>query len=284
MINEALLNAIYAYAVRWLPLASACRKGHGQENPECQHRERDFRSCMWRRAKQTISYALTRPTYRSILALLLFTSTEIPIEDEDPGFVQLCNQTLFSHLHMLRTPVRWLVNTVPSRQPSAPPNGDRVVWCVQDNKNEDYDKEPDHVFWLCVSSGCSRTLLRQQPSLVLPGNSGDDQVWKFIRKRTVIFDQSFRTLQGSQTPLTPEVVETVLQHATACKMMYIHVINQLCDSLFHHKLLPIEQTAQAVIEEARQFQDVFGHLLTMCARDYIFLKSESRLNYRKSRS
>ncbi|OQV08091.1 hypothetical protein CLAIMM_12413 [Cladophialophora immunda] len=279
MMNDALLTAIYAYAVRWLPLQSAYRNTDDQGASECQSREQDVRSYMWRQAKQAILHALTRPSYRSILALLLFTSTEMPTEDDDPGFVQLCNQALFSHLHILRSPVKWQAKTLSPNQLAASSSNDRVVWCVPEDGNAKHNQEPDNVFWLCVVFGCSRALLRLQPSFILLGNSGDEQVWKFIRERTVIFDQSFGTLKGSQTPLTPDIAETVLQHATACKTMYIGVITQLCDSLFHHKLLPVEIASQAVIDEAQRFHDVFDHLLAMCARDYMFLTSESQLNY-----
>ena len=287
MINDALLNAIYAYAVRWLPLRSAYRKAYGQADSECQRREQAVRSYLWHRAKQAILHALTRPSHRSVLALLLFTLAEMPAEDDDPGFVQLCNQALFSHLNALRSPVKWQVKPLSSSPPATSPaaastSRNRLVWCLQEDRNEKHKQEQDNVFWLCVVSGCSRALLRQLPSTILPGSSGDEQVWKFIRQRTVIFDQSFRTLKGSQTPLTPDLAEIVLQHATACKTMYFGVVNQLCDSLFHHKLSPVEDTAQCVVEEVRRFHDVFDHLLTMCARDYIFLSSESQLNYCKS--
>ena len=172
--------------------------------------------------------------------------------------------------------------TVSSNSPVHDPcQTSNIVYGHTEKYNEVDKSERDNLFWLCVISSCSRGLLQQLPALILPLNSGDEKIWSSIRQRTEIFHQSFANLKGSHDPLPPGVAEVVLQHATACKTMYFAVINQLCDSLFYHKLLPVEETAQAVLEESHRFHEVFDHLLGMCARDYIYLSTECRLNYGK---
>lgn len=286
LLNNALRYTVYAYAARWLPLRSAYRKTSGHEFPEGQNHEQEVRICLWNQAKQAIFPALTRASYRSILSLLLFTIAEAPAEDFDAGFLQLCNQALFGHLSTLRAPMTWRVRSwqCPMSSNSAvhnPRQTNNIVYGHAENYSEGDKPERDNLFWLCVISGCSRGLLQQLPSLILPTNSGNEKIWSSIRKRTEIFQQSFANLKGSQDPLPPGVAEVVLQHATACKTMYFGVINQLCDSLFYHKLLPVQDTAQAVLDESHRFHEVFDHLLSMCARDYIYLSTECRLNYRK---
>jgi hypothetical protein len=285
-LNNTLRYAIYAYAARWLPLRSAFRKTSGHDISEGQNHEQEVRNFFWNQAKQALFPALTRSSYRSILALLLFTIAEMPAEEGDAGFLQLCNQALFGHLSTLRAPMTWRVRqppcTMSSNSPLAEPSQTNAIVYGQTEQYNDEDKhERDDLFWLCVISGCSRGLLQQLPSLILPTNSGNEKVWSSIRKRTEIFNQSFGTLKGSQDPLPSGVAEVVLQHATACKTMYFGVINQLCDSLFYHKLLPVQDTAQAVLDESHRFHEVFDHLLNMCSRDYIYLSTESRLNYRR---
>lgn len=286
LLNNALRYAIYAYAARWLPLRSAIRKTSGHDISEDQNHEQEVRNLLWNQAKQAIFPALTRPSYRSILALMLFTIAEMPSEEGDAGFIQLCNQALFGHLSTLRAPMTWRVR--PSQYamaPNSPPvelsQTNAIVYGQTEQYSEEDKHERDDLFWLCVISGCSRGLLQQLPSLILPTNSGNEKVWSSIRKRTEMFNQSFGPLKGSQDPLPPGVAEVVLQHATACKTMYFGVINQLCDSLFYHKLLPVQDTAQAVVDESNRFHEVFDHLLSMCSRDYIYMSTESRLNYRK---
>lgn len=285
LLTDALRYAIYAYAMRWLPLRSANLKTYRYDEAEAQNREEEVRVYMWCQAKQAMLPALTRPSYRSILALILFTLTEMPATDPDPGFSHLCNQALFGHVNVLRAPVTWDINlSVPEEQPSSPTSnqpipestvirGRRVV--VDEGQNQ----ERSDVFWLCVVSACSRALVQQTPSLILPANAGNEEIWSFIRQRTDIFDQSFGSLKGSQDSFPEGLVEVILQHATACKTMYMGAINQLCDSLFYHKLLPISESAQNVVDQATRFRDVFDHLLAICARDYIYLSEVCRLNY-----
>lgn len=285
-LNNALRYAIYAYAARWLPLRSAVRKASGHEDLEDEIQEQDVQRCLWNQAKQAIFPALTKPSYRSILALMLFTIAEAPDEEADAGFVQLCNQAIFGHLNTLRAPMTWRVRPSPClNSPNSPlaesSQTNAIVYGQIEQYSEDDKHERDNLFWLCVISGCSRGLLQQLPSPILPTDGDSEKVWSSIRQRTEIFDQSFGTLKGSQDPLPPGVAEVVLQHATACKTMYLGVINQLCDSLFYHKSLPIQETAKTVLEESHRFHEVFDHLLSMCSRDYIYMSTESRLNYCK---
>lgn len=287
LLDIALMFAIYSYSIRWLPLRSATRMTSGHELLGDQNRQEEVRTCMWYQAKQAILPALTRPSFRSILALLLFTLSEMPVSNTDPGFSQLCNQALFGHVNSLRSPLMWVLDSFPTETQSVPLSrqilqggpiirGKRTLFDGQESE------EHKNIFWLCVVSGCNRALLQQHSSLILPANAGDEEVWGFIRQRTEIFEQSFRTLKDSQDPLAPGVVEVVLQHASACKTMYIGVINQLCDSLFYYKLLSVDETARNVLDEANRFRQVFDHLLAMCARDYIYLNEVCRLNYRQS--
>ncbi len=284
LLINALRYAIYAYAIRWLPLRSANVKAHGYEQSESRNRAEEVRVHMWYQAKQAILPALTRPSYRSILALILFTLTEMPATDPDPGFSQLCNQALFGHVNALRSLITWHIGSSSSEEQSMSPisqvqQGSPIIRAQRTVLDGNNDQERSQIFWLCVVSGCSRALVQQHSSLIVPGNAGNEEVWGFIRQRTEIFAHSFGTLKGSQDTFPSGVVEVILQHASACKTMYMGVINQLCDSLFYHKLLPVAETAKEVLDEATRFRDVFDHLLSICARDFIYLSETCRLNY-----
>ena len=282
MLNDALSNAIYAYSVRWLPLRSAYQRSHANGSRKSQTREQEVRDYLWHRARQSISAALSRPSYRSILALYLFTLTEMPVVNDDQGIGPLCSQTLLSQFNILRSPLQWPNVRPLSQATTALPlvrGSHNLVWQRQQDQCIQHKREA--MFWIGVVCDCSRALLQQLPQIILSGGSGDRKVWDFIRQRTVIFDQSFRTLQGSQIPLPPDVVVVVLQHATACKTMYMAGVNQFCDALYHQDAESVSEAAQRVLVDVRRFHDVFDQLLSMCARDYLTLSSESQLNYRE---
>ena len=274
---------MYAFAARWLPLRSTLEILHPGHTTKAQKHQQDIREQLWRNALRGVLSALTRPSYRSILTLLLFSLTERPINHDDPGIIPLCYQTLLRHFVTLRSPFKLPEISPLAQCTTAVPSPEGAVDYTMPGKRHVLDQKYQHledsIFWLGVLCDTSSSLIHQTPTVILPGRTADKQVWDFIRQRTVIFDQSFRVLHGSPLPLSPDIIVVVLQHASACKTMYLGVLNQFCDAVFHHKLEPVEEVAQRVSEESRRFHDVFDRLLAMCSRDYLMMSPENQTNY-----
>jgi hypothetical protein len=283
ILDHALRYAIYAYAVRWLPLRSAFEASSQVDATKASQQQQEIREQLWCKARQTATSALTRPTYRSIVILLLFTLTEMPINCDDPEFSQLCSHTLLSFFNCLRSPFKPPKILPLSQSTTAVPHSqDALEYTMprqRHNKDMKYQLLQDSIFWLGVLCDTSWALIHQTQSVILPGRSGDKKVWDLIRQRTVIFDQSFRVLHDSLLPLSPDIIVVVLQHASACKTMYSGVVVQFCDSVFHHNVESVESAARQVSEESRRFHDVFDRLLALCARDYLAISPESQVNY-----
>jgi len=137
------------------------------------------------------------------------------------------------------------------------------------------------MLWLGILCDMSQSAIQKSPSVLLPGNSGDEKAWDFIRQRTVIFDRSFRILNSSLTPLPADIVVVLLQHASACKTMYFGCINQFRDSLSQRNVDLILDHALKVSDERKRFHGTFDQLLAKCARDFLTMTLESQLNYGK---
>lgn len=285
-LNDALRHAVYAYASRWLPFRGAFKSIHKVDEEKAQQMEIEVRDHFWRRARASIYAAMAQPSYRSILALFLFTFTEMPASAKDHGFGHLCSEVLYSHFNYMRLPIeRRNAHTLSEYTTVLPP--DEPVPTSADLKQAgDAGIAIDHLgtsmFWLGVICDSTRSLIQQRPSIVLPGRSGDGIVWGLIRQRNIIFDQSFRSLRDSSLPLGPDVTDIVLQHALACKTMYFGVLNQFCESATS-MTDSMEDAAQRVLEERLRFHDTLGQLLSLCARDYSILKLRARLNYSMTR-
>ncbi|PVI07198.1 hypothetical protein DM02DRAFT_705733 [Periconia macrospinosa] len=99
LLNNALRHAVYAYAINWLPLQDIFRQTRGVDHLEAQRMEQDVRAQLWRQARTSVLPALSRPSYRSVVALILVSFTEMPIENEDPGFNHLCCQVQGGYEH-----------------------------------------------------------------------------------------------------------------------------------------------------------------------------------------
>ena len=281
LLTDAFRNAVYAYSARWLPIRSTLQRSH-IDPAKAQKQQQEFRDELWHRARQTQFAAMSCPSYRSILALYLFSLTEMPLDNDDPGFSQLCTQVLLTHFGILRSPLRRQTLRALSPSTTVLPvvrdSQDAVLGSKSLEDSHDHRQMQDAMFWIGVVCDTSRSLINQVSSVLL-GESGDTKVWDFILQRTVVFDQSFRCLHGSLLPLSSDIVVIILQHATACKTMYLGIINQLCDALFQHNVESINRAAERVLVESRRFHDVFDQLLSMVAGQYLTLSEESQLNY-----
>jgi hypothetical protein len=226
---------------------------------------------------------MSRPSYRSVLTLLLFAYTEMPVDTDDNGFNHLCNEVFFSHINYLRSPfqqgsIRPLTDyttAIPLIHTSL--NSPLPQPRAKASEKQEYMR--DSMFWLGVICDCTRSLVIQCSSVILPGKAGNATVWELIRQRTVIFDQSFRRFHGSALSLSPDITPIILQHASACKTMYLGMLNQFCDAVYQNAEL--DQAAQAVSIESCRFHDVFDPLLDICRRDYLSMSAECQLSYGK---
>ncbi|OQV07559.1 hypothetical protein CLAIMM_11975 [Cladophialophora immunda] len=283
LLNDALRYTIYAYSARWLPLKSAYELHHVSDSARSTQMQQEIRDQLWYQARSALMPALSRPSYRSILALSLFTFMEMPLENGDPGFGRLCSQVLYTQFDRLRSPFKDGATLPLSQTTSAIPDeryaSDSVLARAKGAPCEKRQNLEDSIYWLGVLMDVSRSLIHRLPMVMLPGQLGDRKIWDFIRQRTVIFDLSFKVLHGSQVPLQPDVVAVVLQHASACKTMYLGTLNRFCDAMGGHRVEDLEDAAKQIAEEIGRFHDVFDPLLAMCFRDYMDMSSENQLNY-----
>ena len=276
--NDCLRYAVYAFAARWLPFRQAFRIKHGVSDEEAQKMERDVRSRLWRRARSSMYAAMTRPCYRSLLALFLFCFTEMPIDNDNPGFGHLSCEILFSHFNHMRAPntrkKRWDTLSEYTTVTRSDPG-------LQIPVSAEVEHLRDSMFWLAVICDSTRSMLQLSPSVVLPGRSGDAKVWDMIRRRNTIFDKSFKGLHDSALPLSDDVVNIVLQHSVACKTMHIGMINQFFDAVFHNKSSSeaIEEAAQRILDECNRFHDSLRDLLALCSRDFSTMTVGNKLTY-----
>ena len=91
---------LYGYAARWLPVRNALEQS-GIDVVTASKQQQDIQDQLWGKARQYSLASLTRPSYRSILALFLFTLTERPVDYDEPGLTYLCTQ---SHVRTLCPP------------------------------------------------------------------------------------------------------------------------------------------------------------------------------------
>ncbi|KEF59034.1 uncharacterized protein A1O9_03877 [Exophiala aquamarina CBS 119918] len=207
----------------------------------------------------------------------------MPIENDDPGINALCAQTLLSQFHRLRPLTQHICDAPLAQSTRVSPltygTTQFTLKQLDEGVNQRYRHMQDSMLWLGILCDMSQSAIQKCPSVLLPGNSGDEKAWDFIRQRTDIFERSFGVLNNSLTPLPEDVVVVLLQHASACKTMYFGCINQFRDSLSQHNLDLISVLAKKVSDERKRFHGAFDQLLTKCARDFLTMTLECQMNY-----
>ncbi len=284
LIDKALVSAVYAFSVRWLSTQVTAKKHDGSSVEKTRASNTNIRNTFWRQARKAIYPVMTRPSYRSILALHLVASTATAINHKDQGIEDLCCEVALSHHLRLRSGLQsHSMSTASTMTLSAQDmlSSLQVSPNIQEHVVEHAHMQ-DMAYWLGVLSDTSRSLTQCRSSVLLPGQSGDLKVWSQVRQRTQVFDLSFRSLHHSQQSMSDEVVATILQNASAYKTMYWWTITRVHDALFHHTTDElIEVALERALQELRGFQDIFGPLLDMCARDFMILNQRNQVSYRK---
>lgn len=261
----ALAMAIHAFSARWLTL-TAPDSGAAYSNEKLPCANEHHCRTLWHRARKAVCAHLTRPSYTAVLALHLVSITGAAIDHEETGIEDLCVETALLHTSKL-----WDNRSCATA--NVLPDGDAAVL----GGNQD----PARVaFRLGVFTDTAYAMTKRRPSILLPGNSGENKVWSQVRQRRELFDTSFRTLHSIVNPLATGVVEAILQHATACKSMCWWQVTRVQDVLFLHTTT---QTVQQVVENAarefKQHTEIFDPLLILLARDFMLLDHKYQLGY-----
>ena len=284
LIDHALVSAVHAFAVRWLSFRDTVIDSDGNSVETTRTPEEHICNTLWHRASRAVYSVMTRPSYRSVLALHLVAITASSIDHKDHGIEDLCSEVSLSHhLRLKSTSQHPSFNVISSA--FIPPWQPIPPFQEHDNPTDEAVErasKQDIAYWLGIVCDTSRSLTQCRSSILLPGRSGDTKVWNFLRRRTATFDQSFRSLHGSQEPMSDEMMATILQHATACKSMCWWTMTRVQDALFHRMTDELVETAlESAVQEIRRFHDLFSPLLDMCARDFVILNQKNQVNYRK---
>lgn len=284
MIDHALVSAVHAFAVRWLSFRDTAVDSNGNSVERTRRPDEHICNTLWYRATKAVYSVMTRPSYRSILALHLVAITASSIDHKDHGIEDLCSEVSLSHQLRLKSLTQ--NRSLNLTSPDVTPLWDSTLPFLEQERSPEESVErtqkQDIAYWVGVVSDTSRSLTRCRSSILLPGRSGDTKVWNYLRQRIAIFDQSFRSLHGSQQPLSDEVAAAILQHATACKSMCWWTMTRVQDALFHRLTDELVETAlESTVEEIRRFHDLFAPLLDLCARDFMIINQQNQISYRK---
>lgn len=279
IINQALISAVHAFSARWLP-ASHFRTNNPLDLQESIAMREHFVKSVWQRAHRDVVAVLARPSYRSILALYLFGTTPTPLKTRERRIVAHCQETAIRHyiqLRALTSPVARSSSTTSAQGPAG------VEPSIAEIKaRAEYDHLTNTAYWFGIVIDGSRAVTKCQPSILLPGLTGESQVWDPIRKQVENADVIYQSARSTKCPLTDDIVMTMIPYGFAYKTLFWKAVSLVQDYFFYHTVeLPVETIVGNVACEMDRFQNVFEPFLDQCVLDYVLLSEKSRLLYSK---
>jgi len=266
-INQALMSAVHAFSSRWLPTEFFGAFFSGQEAARIR-----FMQTLWQQAHQDVLQVVTKPSYRSILALYLFSITPSMSLNSMHPESQMCYEASLRHHLQLKFESRisyahW--DQVPASQCTI----DRV----------EFGHLEESAYWFGIVCDISRSLLRCQAPILLSGPSSQARVWTMVSNQVATFAARQSSMRSRKDVLDDDAVLAILQFGSSCKTMTWAAITDVQDALFHDRMsLDLEDALQFALDKLQYFEDIFYPMLDQCARDFLLLSNKSQLGYGKT--
>jgi hypothetical protein len=270
LINQALVTAVHAFAVRWLCLQDA---ESTRGNAAAKQARDDFSSSIWSQAHQSMYPAMSRPSYRSILALHIFGVTPIPPKNGDRRVSDLCiDVALNQHIKLQST------RNILQQKHDLKSQTNRFPFNLLENVYLQ-----DMAFWFAVMCDTARSITTCQPSILLPGKLGDSTVWTHIEQNLQSFITLFQLPGHSRISMSDNVGEIILQHATAFNKMFWSSVIEVQDAFYRHETdIPAQKLVDSALRHMNRFEDVFGGHLDRCAKEFVLLNEQNQIGYSES--
>lgn len=289
VVNQALMRAIYAYSVRWLHLTDDKQYHDPQTRQHIHALKKDLSAALYAQAKQEMYAIMSTPSYRSILALYLFSIIPTSSRNYGDNIDDLCLESSLSHQNYLNSK-----SQMPSSQRDALADLlDRGAFSSTnipllqtdeplDDDMQEFNSMSRLAFWFGVMTDTTRSLTRCRPSVLLQGQTGESKVWAAVRQRTELFDQHSQMLRVLRTPFTDDQVMAILQHAYPLKTLVWAAITRVQDALVHQMSgISLAEAVDAARKESNNFEHTFGQLLCICQRDFLLLNRTTQMCYSK---
>ncbi|OAP63781.1 hypothetical protein AYL99_03008 [Fonsecaea erecta] len=276
-LDQFLDHAVQSFAARWLPLTQrSILPALSQADIICR---------LWRRAHTDMLKVINRPSYRSMLTLLLFALTPIPVgipeEEELEGVSgQVCVHAALQQIQTLR-----------ARQKSLQFNGTRVNLT---NSNRPMGASPASLatanfiiaestaYWAALTFDTSASLTLNCRPLLSSGLFGfeSEPSWRMVRTCIGIFRETTRDWSNLDVDLTDEKANQVIAAGAAWKLLVWKLTANLKESLRDgHDEAEVLRAFNSVSNTIDQFNITYRELLIACQRRIQFFNQETRLRW-----
>ncbi|OCT49654.1 hypothetical protein CLCR_06910 [Cladophialophora carrionii] len=275
-IDQSLKHAKRSFAARWFHLIpSAERAGVLPE-----HVVREF----WRKSRRDMLKVINRISYRSALALFLFSLTPVPVgiseEEEMDGLTgQLCVQAGLQQIQRLREGQRSCQFSgsqvlLASDALATPTGGSKLT--------DSFLRTEARAYWAALTFDTSSSLSLNFRSTITSGLHGveTETCWRTLKMGAGSFHTRTEGWRRNPFAMTEDEVLQVIAAALACKLYVWKMISVVKEALREgSEEDKVQHAWSAFLEAIDMFRGTFRPLLNDCQRRLPFLGQVERLNW-----
>ncbi|KAF4344289.1 3-hydroxybutyryl dehydrogenase [Fusarium beomiforme] len=276
-IEQSLQSTISAFAARWLPVTSPEPNSHEDHCILVQ--------TLWRHARRDMLRVINRPSYRSMLSLLLFALTPIPEgiseEEETDGISgQACVHAALQQIQTLRARQRNLQFSGSKVSPSL--KSQAIVTTPESIETSGFINAESTVYWAALTFDTSASLTLNCRSLLSSGLFGfeSELPWRLVKTCAKMFDENARQWKQGSADMTDERANQIIAAGASWKLLGWKVTAIFKEALRDgHEESEVRKAYLAVVDSVKQFGIIYRPLLDECHKRMPFLGQQTKLRW-----
>ncbi|KAH7226667.1 hypothetical protein BKA60DRAFT_445799 [Fusarium oxysporum] len=276
-IEQSLQSTISAFAARWLPVTSP--------EPNSNEDHCSLVQTLWRHARRDMLRVINRPSYRSMLSLLLFALTPIPEgiseEEETDGISgQACVHAALQQIQTLRARQRNLQFSGSKVSPSL--KSQAIVTTPESIETSGFINAESTVYWAALTFDTSASLTLNCRSLLSSGLFGfeSELPWRLVKTCAKMFDENARQWKQGSSDMTDERANQIIAAGASWKLLGWKVTAIFKEALRDgHEESEVRRAYLAVVDSVKQFGIIYRPLLDECHKRMPFLGQQTKLRW-----
>ncbi|KAJ4156674.1 hypothetical protein NW754_008315 [Fusarium falciforme] len=277
LIEQSLQSTIASFSARWLPISSRTALS-----------DNDYRvlvQALWRHARRDMLRIINRPSYRSMLSLLLFALTPIPDgiseEEEADGISgQACVHTALQQIQTLRARQKNLQFSGSKVSPSLKSQG--MVTTPESIETSGFINAESTAYWAALTFDTSASLTLNCRPLLSSGLFGfeSELPWRLVRTCAKMFDETAQHWSRGSSDMTDERANQIIAAAASWKLLGWKLTAIFKEALRDgHDESEVRKAYLAVVDSIKQFGTVYRPMLDECHKRMQFLGQQTKLRW-----
>ncbi|KAF5017793.1 hypothetical protein F66182_10253, partial [Fusarium sp. NRRL 66182] len=240
---------------------------------------------LWRHARRDMLRVINRPSYRSMLSLLLFALTPIPEgiseEEEADGISgQACVHSALQQIQTLRARQRNLLFSGSKVSPLLETQA--IVTTPESMDKSGFINAESIVYWAALTFDTSTSLTLNCRPLLSSGLFGfeSELPWRLVKTCAKMFDENARQWKQGSSDMTDERANQIIAAGASWKLLGWKLTAIFKEALRDgHDESQVRGAYLAVVDSIKQFSTIYRPLLDECHKRMQFLGQQTKLRW-----